>query len=152
MISAQLDFSRGLLSLLKAVLGCDSPARPPKLAAADCFQRSEGALIVSHFANGTVRRENPRSGVVLERQADGGLTVSLPDGKQFFQSRRGAPVLVVDPDCPGGPGLGRMLKARIEEEGSMVYHYEDPQRSHIIVELSTLRHFRGSRPPVAWAR
>lgn len=150
-MSVQLEFFNAVLSLLKGVMGGDSFDRIPDIVP-ECVQQELGTLLISHYADGTIRRENPHSGVIQEQYADGGLTISLPDGKVFQQHFDGAPLLVLDLDNPGGPpSMGRVLHAHIGEGQGLVYHYEDPEAGHYVVEIATLRHFLGRRPPVAVA-
>ena len=156
-MSAQLEFFSGVLSFLRGVMGGDSTGCLSELpefegstyTVSNCVQENLGSLVISHYADGTVRKENLHSGVVHEQHADGGLTVSLPDGLVFQQHFDGAPLLVLDLDNPGPPCMGRVLHAHIGDGQGLVYHYEDPQVGHYVVELSTLRHFLGRRPPVA---
>lgn len=158
-MSVQFEFFSGVLSLLKGVMGgecsgCLAERPEPECfqnPVSHCVQENLGSLVISHFADGTVRKENIDSGVVQEEHADGGLTVRLPDGKVFQQHFDGAPLLVSDLDNPGPPCMGRVLHAHIGEGQGLVYHYEDPQAGHYVVELSTLRHFLGRRPPIAVA-
>ena len=110
--------------------------------APEYFQEEYGSLTISHYADGAIRKENIHSGVIEEQSADGRLTVSLPDGKIFRQSFDGAPLQVLDLENPGAPLLGRVMNACIEDAPSLVYHYEDPQAGHYIVEVSTLRYFQ----------
>lgn len=157
-MSPQLDFLSKTLSFLQMVMGADLPAPamvtreptgPPDVMA----WSAEHSLQVSHTAEGSIRRENPLSGVVEEQHADGSLTVSLPHGKYLAQCFEGAPLLVMDLDevepGPDPPLLARVMNARIGEEARLIYHYEDPDEGHFMIEVDSLRHFHSRRPPVS---
>lgn len=157
-MSPQLDFLNKTLSFLQMVMGGDVPAPPTvirePLGPPDVMAWSaEHSLQVSRSPEGTVRRENPLSGVVEEQHADGSLTVSLPHGKYLCQCFEGAPLLVMDLDesdqGPDPPLLARVLNARIGQDARLVYHYEDPEDGHFVIEIDSLRHFHSRRPPVA---
>ena len=157
-MSPQLDFFSKTLALLQMVMGGDVPPPPmvvrEPLGPADVMAWSaEHSLQVTRNAEGSVRRENPFSGVVEEQHADGSLTISLPHGKYLCQCFEGAPLLVMDLDeavpGPEPPILARVLNARIGEEARLVYHYEDPEDGHFMIEIDSLRHFHSRRPPVA---
>jgi hypothetical protein len=162
-MASQFDFVRGMMSVMKSVVnsvGAGSPATFPKLPAQDwvelppvppcviadgfedAFREQNGALLVSHYADGTVRRENVDSGVIEEVRGDGSMIVSLPDGMILRQAFDGAPLLALDLERSAPPSLARVVQAPIEDAPSAVYHYTVPSAGHYIVELSTLRHFQ----------
>ena len=153
-MSAQFDFLNGMMSLLNTVVAGVWVSPEPELceldwaegdafadSASDQLEETDCSLTISHYANGAIRRENIHSGVIQEQRPDGSLIVSLPDGK-IFRQHLGAPLHVVDLENPGPPMPARVMNANIEETPSLVYHYEDPQAGHYIVEVSTLRYFQ----------
>ena len=155
-MSAAEDFFSGMMSLMNVVVAGawirPEPELPQELAwaeddvsldiAPEYFQEEHGSLTISHYADGAIRKENIHSGVIQEQRPDGSLTVSLPDGKIFRQPFDGAPLQVLDLENPGAPLSGRVVNACIEDAPSLVYHYEDPQAGHYVVEVSTLRYFQ----------
>lgn len=156
MMSPQLDFFGKVLSLLTGVLGGEAPLIRGEFtdlpdASSLSLEACQSSLVVSRSPDGSLRRENPHSGVVHEEHADGSLTVSLPHGKVLCQCYEGAPLLVVDFDDPEpskAPLLARVMTALIDQQASLVYHYEDPDEGHYVIEIASLRHFHSRRPPV----
>lgn len=150
-MSAHFDFMNGMMDLLNTVVAGAWISPEPESdeldddtfqdIAPDYVQEQAGSLTISHYADGAIRRENIHSGVIQEELPDGSLTVSLPDGK-IFRQHLGVPLHVLDLENPGPPMLARIMNARIENTPSLVYHYEDPQAGHYIVEVSTLRYFQ----------
>lgn len=160
-MASQFDFVRGMMSVMKSVVNSvhtPSPASFPRFANhdwlevapitppivdgfPDAFREQNGSLLVSHYADGTVRRENIDSGVIEELRGDGSMTVSLPDGMILRKAFEGAPLLAVDLEHSAPPSLARVVDAPIEGAPSLAYHYTVPSAGHYIVELSTLRHF-----------
>lgn len=156
-MSPHLDFLSKTLSFLQMVMGGDLPGpatvtREPTGPADVMAWSAEHSLQVSRTSEGSVRRANPLSGVIEEQHADGSLTVSLPHGKYLAQCFEGAPLLVLDQDelepSTDPPLLARVMNALIGEEARLVYHYEDPDEGHFVIEIDSLRHFRSRRPPV----
>lgn len=155
-MSPQLDFFGRVLSLLTGVMGGEPPLvkgefSDPCDVSRFSLEAGQSSLMISRSPEGGLRRENPHSGVVQEEHADGSLTVSLPHGKVLCQCYDGAPLLVVDFDDPEpskAPLLARVMTARIGQEASLVYHYEDPDEGHYVIEISSLRHFHSRRPPI----
>lgn len=104
--------------------------------------------ILRRYENGTVRVENPVSGVMQEEKVDGSLVVSLPNGKVLFQEFRGEPLLVYDTENGGAPGLARVSSAQLPGDMApkFVFHFQDFECSHLI-ELESLRYYRVRRCP-----
>lgn len=107
----------------------------------DCTQLEVNGLIISRYEDGAIRKENPVSGVIQEERPDGSLLVCLPSGKVISQQYRGEPLVVSDPHWPGLHHLARVVYTTIENERSLVYHYQDPGGHHL-VDLATLRYFK----------
>ncbi len=87
-----------------------------------------------------------QNGQSLQAAAPGG-DVEAPAGLPVVLARAWADLgfrmlHVLDLENPGPPMLARIMNARIENTPSLVYHYEDPQAGHYIVEVSTLRYFQ----------
>ncbi|MBX3168833.1 MAG: hypothetical protein KF760_15565 [Candidatus Eremiobacteraeota bacterium] len=155
-MSAHFDFINGMMSLLKVVVAGDwiscipspsedlgwpsSPAYPDLVT--ECYRENHGSLVVSHYSDGAVRWENVHSGVIREESADGSMTLSLPDGKIIRQAFAGGPLQVVDLENPRPVMVAHLMQAHIQETPSAVYHYEDPQSGHYIIERDTLRFFQ----------
>ncbi len=106
----------------------------------------EDGRIIKRYENGSVRVENPTSGVLQEERVDGSLVVSLPNGKVLFQEFRGEPLLVYDTENGGPPGLARVSSAQLpgDVKPKFVFHFQDFECSHLI-ELESLRYFRVRR-------
>lgn len=151
-MSAHFDFINGMMSLLKVVVAGDwmtacedigwSSSPPIPDLVTECYKENHGSLVISHYGDGAVRWENIHSGVIREESADGSMTVSLPDGKIIRQAFDGAPLQVLDLEEARPPLVAHMMHAHIQETPSPVYHYEDPQAGHYIIERDTLRFFQ----------
>ncbi len=102
--------------------------------------------ILRRYEGGSVRVENPTSGVIQEEKPDGSLVISLPNGKVLCQEFRGEPLLVYDTETPGPPGLARVSSAQLpgESQPKFVFHFQDREGSHLI-ELESLRYYRVKR-------
>ncbi|MCE7872264.1 hypothetical protein DYH09_18055 [bacterium CPR1] len=103
----------------------------------------EDGRVLRRYENGSVRLENPTSGVIQEERIDGKLLVSLPNGKVIFQQFSGEPLLVYDTVGSAAPGLARVSSASLpgEEQPKFVYHFQDGEGAHLI-ELESLRYYR----------
>lgn len=103
--------------------------------------------VLRRYDSGSVRVENPKSGVIQEERADGGLIISLPNGRVIFQEYRGEPLLVYNTDQGGPPMLARVGSATLpgEDQARFVFHFQDHDGSHL-VDLETLRYYRVIRP------
>lgn len=106
----------------------------------------EDGRVLRRYENGSVRLENPTSGVIQEERIDGKLLVSLPNGKVIFQQFSGEPLLVYDTVGSAAPGLARVSSASLpgEEQPKFVYHFQDGEGAHLI-ELESLRYYRVGR-------
>jgi len=107
----------------------------------------EDGRILRRYDSGAVRVENPKSGIIQEERADGGLIISLPNGRVIFQEYRGEPLLLYDTDRGGPPTLARVGSATLPEEtqARFVFHFQDQDGSHL-VDLETLRYYKVKRP------
>lgn len=154
-MSAHFDFMNGMMSLMKVVAAgawIGGVATSPEPAYAEsysfpdvvqaCSQEVRGSLVISHYADGAIRWENIHSGVIREEGGDGSLTVSLPDGKIIRQGFEGGPLQVIDLENPVPPVVAHIMNAHIAENPTPVYHYQDPQNGHYIIEVDTLRYFQ----------
>lgn len=103
----------------------------------------EDGRLLRRYAGGSVRVENPTSGVIQEERVDGSLVISLPDGKVLFQEFRGEPLLLYDTEKGGAPGLARVSSAQLpgESQPRFVFHFQDGEIAHM-VELESLRYYR----------
>lgn len=103
----------------------------------------EDGRVLRRYANGSVRVENPTSGVIQEEKVDGSMVISLPDGKVLFQEFRGEPLLLYDTENGGAPGLARVSSAQLpgEAQPRFVFHFQDGEVAHM-VELESLRYYR----------
>lgn len=103
----------------------------------------EDGRLLRRYSNGSVRVENPTSGVIQEEKVDGSLVISLPDGKVLFQEFRGEPLLLYDTEKGGAPGLARVSSAQLpgEAQPRFVFHFQDGDVAHM-VELESLRYYR----------
>ena len=134
------------------LLGGRSPEEHFSKGTIDSFTDYEelnlpGGRILRRYDSGAVRVENPKSGIIQEERADGGLIISLPNGRVIFQEYRGEPLLVYDTDRGGAPTLARVGSATLPEESQakFVFHFQDQDGSHL-VDLETLRYYRVRRP------
>lgn len=103
----------------------------------------EDGRLLRRYTSGSVRVENPTSGVIQEERVDGSLVISLPDGKVLFQEFRGEPLLLYDTEKDGPPGLARVSSAQLpgETQPRFVFHFQDGPIAHM-VELESLRYYR----------
>ncbi len=102
--------------------------------------------LVRRYEDGTIRVENPSSGVMQEECPDGSLTVSLPGGKIIYQQYRGEPLLVYDSNGKYKPSIAQVSSVTMPgmEAPSVMFHFQDAQGTHLI-ELETLRYYRLNR-------
>ncbi len=100
--------------------------------------------VLKQYDDGSVRLENPRSGVIQEERANGSLLVSLPDGKLLFQEFPSDPLLVYDLNHQEAPprlaGVG-MVALPGESDAKPVYNFRDDSGTHL-VDIQSLRYFR----------
>ena len=103
----------------------------------------EDGRLLRRYASGSVRVENPTSGVIQEERVDGSLVISLPDGKNLFQEFLGEPLLLYDTEKGGPPGLARVSSAQLpgETQPRFVFHFQVGEIAHM-VELESLRYYR----------
>jgi hypothetical protein len=87
----------------------------------------EDGRILRRYATGSVRVENPTSGVIQDEKPDGSMVLSLPDGKVLFQEFRGEPLLLYDTEKGGAPGLARVSSAQLpgETQAKYVFHFQE---------------------------
>lgn len=106
--------------------------------------------VLRRYDTGSVRTENPKSGVIQEERADGSLLVSLPSARLILQECPGEPVLLFDLETGAPAGLVRvgMLQLPGEETARPVFHFRDSEGEHM-VELESLRYFRVRRAAAA---
>lgn len=107
----------------------------------------EDGRVRKTFEDGTVRLENPATGVIQEERGDGQLLISLPGGRLLFQEFVGEPLLVYDLNgLDQAPRLARVGTARLpgRHDASLVFSFEDDHGTHV-VEAESLRYFR-TRP------
>lgn len=99
--------------------------------------------VLRRYDTGSVRVENPTSGIIQEERADGSLLVSLPQGLVIYQEFRGEPLLVYDVDRGGLPEVARVVSLLLpgQKEHKYVFLFQDAEGSHLI-ELETLRYYR----------
>ena len=104
--------------------------------------------VLRRYGNGSVRVENPRSGVIQEERADGGFIISLPNGQCIFQEHRGEPLVVYDTENGGAQTMARVGSLTLpgEVEARCVIFFRDTQVEHL-VDLETLRYYRVKRGP-----
>ena len=103
----------------------------------------EDGRLLRRYTSGSVRVENPTSGVMQEEKVDGSMVISLPDGKVLNQEFRGEPLLLYDTVKSGAPGLARVSSAQLpgETQPRFVFHFQDGEIAHM-VELESLRYYR----------
>ena len=103
----------------------------------------EDGRLLRRYTSGSVRVENPTSGVIQEEKVDGSMVISLPDGKVLYQEFRGEPLLLYDTETSGAPGLARVSSAQLpgETQPRFVFHFQDGEIAHM-VELESLRYYR----------
>lgn len=103
----------------------------------------EDGRILRRYATGSVRVENPTSGVIQDEKPDGSMVISLPDGKVLFQEFRGEPLLLYDTEKGGAPGLARVSSAQLpgDSQAKYVFHFQEGDIAHM-VELESLRYYR----------
>lgn len=103
----------------------------------------EDGRLLRRYSSGSVRVENPTSGVIQEERVDGSLVISLPDGKVLYQEFRGEPLLLYDTVAGSAPGLARVSSAQLpgETQPRFVFHFQDGPIAHM-VELESLRYYR----------
>lgn len=103
----------------------------------------EDGRILRRYATGSVRVENPTSGVIQDEKPDGSMVISLPDGKVLFQEFRGEPLLLYDTEKGGAPGLARVSSAQLpgDTTAKYVFHFQEGEVAHM-VELESLRYYR----------
>lgn len=103
----------------------------------------EDGRILRRYNTGSVRVENPTSGVIQDEKPDGSMVLSLPDGKVLYQEFRGEPLLLYDTEKGGAPGLARVSSAQLpgENQAKFVFHFQEGEVAHM-VELESLRYYR----------
>lgn len=103
----------------------------------------EDGRILRRYNSGSVRVENPTSGVIQDEKPDGSMVLSLPDGKVLYQEFRGEPLLLYDTEKGGAPGLARVSSAQLpgENQAKFVFHFQEGEVAHM-VELESLRYYR----------
>lgn len=103
----------------------------------------EDGRILRRYTSGSVRVENPVSGVIQDEKPDGSMVISLPDGKVLFQEFRGEPLLLYDTEKGGPPGLARVSSAQLpgDSTAKFVFHFQEGEVAHM-VELESLRYYR----------
>lgn len=103
----------------------------------------EDGRILRRYTTGSVRVENPTSGVIQDEKPDGSMVISLPDGKVLFQEFRGEPLLLYDTEKGGAPGLARVSSAQLpgDTQAKYVFHFQEGEIAHM-VELESLRYYR----------
>lgn len=103
----------------------------------------EDGRILRRYTSGSVRMENPISGVIQDEKPDGSMVLSLPDGKVLFQEFRGEPLLLYDTEKGGAPGLARISSTQLPGENiaKYVFHFQEEDVAHL-VELESLRYYR----------
>lgn len=109
--------------------------------------RLRDGRLLRRYDTGSVRVENPNSGVIQEERPDGSLVVSLPTGTVIWQEFSGEPLFVYHLGVnQGRPGLARVVSVALPgtTENIYVYHFNDTAGGHI-VELETLRYFQVKR-------
>lgn len=144
---------------MELISGASAPLDGNRLGSGEYLERADGSLLdgftgydemilengllLRRYDNGSVRLENPASGVIQEERIDGKLLVSLPTGKVVFQKFVGEPLLVYDTTGSQPPGLARVSTASLpgEHEPRHVYHFQDREGGHVI-DLCTLRYYR----------
>lgn len=136
-----LEFAAGALAQNQAVVEAPDCALNTHDTVLGCVQENLGGLLISRYEDGSLRKQNPVSGVVQEERPDGSLLVSLPSGTLITQRYRGEPLVVSDPQWPGVWHPARVANTTIDGQRSLVYHYQDASGHHV-VELDTLRYFK----------
>ena len=103
----------------------------------------EDGRVLRRYDTGSVRVENPKSGVIQEERPDGSLVVSLPSGKVIWQEFSGEPVFVYNSEVKGPPGLARVVSVALPGDTVLkyVFHFNDGEGAHL-VDLETLRYYR----------
>lgn len=99
--------------------------------------------VLRRYDSGSVRVENPKSGIIQEERVDGGFLISLPNGQFIFQEYRGEPLIVYDAENGGAQTLARVGTTTLpgEFQARCVIHFNDSNGTHLI-DLETLRYFK----------
>ncbi|NDD29507.1 MAG: hypothetical protein EB084_14695 [Proteobacteria bacterium] len=104
---------------------------------------ADGRLI-KRFEDGTVRIENPKTGLIQEERKDGTFLVSLPGGRLLYQAFAGDPLLAYNlNEANSKPVVAQVAMTHLpgKEEATMVYTFVEDQHMHVI-DAESLRYFR----------
>ncbi len=122
--------------------------QPRELNTNDLFNEYEEEVLedgrnIRRYPNGTVRLENPTSGVMQEERPDGSLVISLPGGKLLYQRFGGEPLMVLDTNGNSEPTLAQVSAVTMpdQDEPALMFHFQDRNGTHLI-EMETLRYFK----------
>lgn len=106
--------------------------------------------LLKRYKDGTVRVENPSTGLIQEERKDGTFLVSLPGGRLLYQAFAGDPLLAYNlNDGSSAPVVAQVAMTVLpgHVEPSMIYTFVENQQTHV-VDAEGLRYFR-SRTPIA---
>lgn len=107
-------------------------------------QTLEDGRIVKRYKDGTVRIENPNTGLIQEERKDGTFLVSLPGGRLLYQAFPGDPLLAYDlNNVHNPPAIAQVAMTALpgKFEPSLVYTFNDGDGMHV-VDADGLRYFR----------
>lgn len=112
----------------------------------------EDGRVVKRFKDGTVRVENPATGLIQEERKDGTFLVSLPGGRLLYQAFSGDPLLAYNlNELNSKPVVAQAAMSNLPGrlEPGLVYTFYDDGMMHVI-DAEGLRYFRTkSAPPTA---
>jgi hypothetical protein len=104
----------------------------------------EDGRVVKRFKDGTVRVENPNTGLIQEERKDGTFLVSLPGGRLLYQAFSGDPLLAYNlNEVNTQPVVAQVAMTNLpgKIEPSLVYTFVENQQMHV-VDAEGLRYFR----------
>jgi len=104
----------------------------------------EDGRVVKRFQDGTVRVENPNTGLIQEERKDGTFLVSLPGGRLLYQAFSGDPLLAYNlNEVNSAPVVAQVAMTNLpgKIEPSLVYTFVENQQMHVI-DAEGLRYYR----------
>lgn len=125
----------------------EQPPRHQDLVITYDVQELEDGRLVKRYPDGTVRVENPTTGLIQEERGDGTFLVSLPGGRLLYQAFPGDPLLAYDlNNIKSTPVIAQVAMTKLpgRTEPSLVYTFSSGDGLHV-VDADGLRYFRSRR-------
>lgn len=131
--------------------GGEQPPRHQDAVVSYEQQSLEDGRVVKRYPDGTVRVENPTTGLIQEERKDGTFLVSLPGGRLLYQAFPGDPLLAYDlNENNRAPIIAQVAMTNLpgKFEPSLVYTFSTGDGLHV-VDAEGLRYFKSRTKPTA---